>query len=325
MDYGAEQRFRTGALSTTFKCDLRCVMCPLHGEEARKRRIHPTLAEAMVKRFLNELPGPQRVTFTGGEPLIDPNIFEYIEYATERGHRVSLLTNGQHLSPQTIDRLLDMGVEGFHISVDSIDHERFAAIRIHGNLQVILDAIDYLHTKRAAYPRLHVVVNVVLFEGESFEQKSSEYAAFWAGKADRIHFMVEHHMGSNQASTFFEPVERVPCDLFVRLSPNGKMTPCCSVVSSRGNDPVEWLPAIHETTPQEAFDGFVDMYRDPESPLRQVCKSCTQWKRFARDENGNTPYRATLHYDRRSGSYSLAPPRRRRKPSLLGALRAKHA
>jgi len=72
-------------------------------------------------------------------------------HATERGATVVVGTNGTLLSDERIARLMEAGVQGVAVSVESLRvayHDRFR--RGHGSLQATLDAVERLARENRA-------------------------------------------------------------------------------------------------------------------------------------------------------------------------------
>ncbi|BBB92086.1 MAG TPA: radical SAM protein [Methylomusa anaerophila] len=59
------------------------------------------------------------ISFTGGEPLLNPDIYEIIKYASAKGFFTRTGTNGAVLNYKTIRKLKDSGVRNVWISIDS--------------------------------------------------------------------------------------------------------------------------------------------------------------------------------------------------------------
>src|SRR3712207_7006949 len=58
-----------------------------------------------------------KLTLQGlGEPLLAPDFFEMVEYATARGIRTGFNTNGTFLTRQAAERLVRAGVDWLHVS-----------------------------------------------------------------------------------------------------------------------------------------------------------------------------------------------------------------
>lgn len=102
----------------TGACNLKCVHCyndsgTCAGDE---------LSTAEAKKVLDSLAdfGVPSVLFSGGEPLMRPDLFELIEYATGRGLRAVISTNGTLIKPDKAEKIKKSGVSYVGISLDGI-------------------------------------------------------------------------------------------------------------------------------------------------------------------------------------------------------------
>lgn len=273
-----------GGVTSTEVCNITCVMCHFNGPWAPRKQGVLTVDE--VKTYLEQIPrGP--VWFAGtGEFFMDPNALTHLRNAVALGHQPCILTNGLLLTPALMDEILDLGVRSFHISVDEIAPEKYRKIRIGGDLQIILDSCAYLRARKTKYPDLHVGINVTLFRKTFLRQQ--EFIDYWRGKVDQVNFNAEYYDIFKFRNTFFEAEQRCDCHLKVYLLPTGQMAPCCAMTVYQHHHQVDWLPHIRDTTPEEALRRFHEMYRDPSSPLGQLCKGCDWWIMWARDAEGKT-------------------------------------
>ncbi|MHC5037948.1 MAG: radical SAM protein [Planctomycetota bacterium] len=67
--------------------------------------------------------GANLVSLSGGEPLLRPDWFEIVDFLTERGTGVNLITNGSLMDESAIERLLPHKVSIFEIPLLSADRE----------------------------------------------------------------------------------------------------------------------------------------------------------------------------------------------------------
>jgi radical SAM protein with 4Fe4S-binding SPASM domain len=108
----------------TLACNLRCAHCGSSAGEARGREL--TLAEA--QNICDQLPDllVQEVDFTGGEPLLSPNLTKIGARLQKLGIPFKLITNGDLLSPELIWQLQEAGLSGLGISLDGLPptHDR---------------------------------------------------------------------------------------------------------------------------------------------------------------------------------------------------------
>src|SRR3712207_707633 len=71
------------------------------------------------KAIVDELPGREKVTLQGlGEPLLAPDLFQMIEYASARGVRMGFNTNATLLNATRSERLIRAGLDWLHVSLD---------------------------------------------------------------------------------------------------------------------------------------------------------------------------------------------------------------
>ncbi len=289
--------FEVGSIGITSRCNLRCIMCPSHGlaSNSRKHQFRDANPE-FVKKFIRELPSQHVLTFAGGEPLLVAELCDYIKLSVKLGHKPTILTNGQLLTRETIDRLFDEGLWRIKISIDAITPDEYRQIRVGGELSTILDALDYINTyKRSEYPDLRIFVNTVILNQHPIEERIAEFEAFFENKIDVIHFQLEHSEGLHLNRTHFKPPsERQDCTIRVKLHGiTGKMVPCCALGTALPwlKYDMNWLPNIQENTPMEAFELFVKLYRDPNSTFYKICQSCDRWIGFVKNEQGDSPWR----------------------------------
>lgn len=112
----------------TKRCNLRCEHCYLDAAELEGLD-ETTTAEA--KGFIDEIAGLNRdsmLILTGGEPLLRPDLPELAGYASGLGLTVVVGTNGTLLDDAVVATLIEKGVKGVGVSLDSVDsgyHDRF--------------------------------------------------------------------------------------------------------------------------------------------------------------------------------------------------------
>ncbi|MHC4566996.1 MAG: radical SAM protein [Planctomycetota bacterium] len=102
----------------TRACNLKCVHC--YNDSSTRANDEVSTDEA--KKVLDGLVefGVPSVLFSGGEPLMRPDLFELIEYASGRGLRTVISTNGTLIKADMAKKLKDYGVSYVGISLDGI-------------------------------------------------------------------------------------------------------------------------------------------------------------------------------------------------------------
>ncbi len=94
-------------------CNLVCGHCFV---ELSGRRMTTDTFEAVLEGAVRL--GAVEMSFNGGEPLLHPNILNFIERARDAGLRVVLYTNGTRVKPEIADRLAAAQLAKVAISLD---------------------------------------------------------------------------------------------------------------------------------------------------------------------------------------------------------------
>jgi radical SAM protein with 4Fe4S-binding SPASM domain len=111
-------------------CNLRCIHCRATATELSSPLDLPTTKALNLLEQVSQYALPILV-LSGGEPLFRADIFQLARYATERGLRVALATNGTLVSKEVARKIVDSGVRRVSISLDGANaatHDAFRGI-----------------------------------------------------------------------------------------------------------------------------------------------------------------------------------------------------
>jgi MoaA/NifB/PqqE/SkfB family radical SAM enzyme len=100
----------------TRRCNIDCGYCNEYDKVS-----DPVPAETLKKRIakLADL-GTSVVAFSGGEPMLHPDLDDLIRYIRSLGMMAGLITNGYFLVPKRILELNDAGLDFLQISIDNV-------------------------------------------------------------------------------------------------------------------------------------------------------------------------------------------------------------
>lgn len=103
----------------TRRCNLKCIYCYSNSTD-KKDSGELTTREA--KEFIGDLAEFKVpvIIFSGGEPLLRPDLFALIKTAKSEGIRVVISTNGTLITEEMSREMRDIGVDYIGISVDGI-------------------------------------------------------------------------------------------------------------------------------------------------------------------------------------------------------------
>ena len=111
-------------------CNLRCIHCRATATELMSPNDLPTKKALDIISQIADFGNPILV-LSGGEPLYRADIFELAEYATSRGLRTALATNGTLVTKDVAQKIKKAGIKRVSISLDGSDaitHDTFRGI-----------------------------------------------------------------------------------------------------------------------------------------------------------------------------------------------------
>ena len=111
----------------TKMCNLRCPHCYLDAGKKAENELTTTECFALIDEM--KALGTEMLILTGGEPLLRKDIYDIAKYASERGIWVVMGTNGVLITDKVVQRIVECGVKGVGISIDSIDPEKHNGFR----------------------------------------------------------------------------------------------------------------------------------------------------------------------------------------------------
>lgn len=106
--------------AVTRKCNLKCKHCY---SEATEEAAPDELSTEETKRLLDEIVewGIKLLIFDGGEPLCRDDFFDIAKYASTKGLRVAIGSNGTLIDKDVAERLKSSGIMAVQISIDGAD------------------------------------------------------------------------------------------------------------------------------------------------------------------------------------------------------------
>lgn len=116
-----EPPYRKALIQITEQCDLHCVHCFVSSDEKGasipvndfRDAIIPNLHKCRVSR----------ITLTGGEPLVHPDLIEIVRLCVDNKFTVGICTNGYSLNLEIIKEISAIGNTHFNVSLDGFKPE----------------------------------------------------------------------------------------------------------------------------------------------------------------------------------------------------------
>ncbi|MBP2241141.1 radical SAM protein [Cytobacillus eiseniae] len=130
----------------TRACQLKCLHCRAEAQYKRDpRELSFEEGKTLIDQIY-EMNNPMLV-FTGGDPLMRPDVFDIAEYAVKKGVRVSMTPSATpNVTKEAIEKAKNVGLSRWAFSLDGPtaeihDHFRGTA----GSFDLTMERIKYLH------------------------------------------------------------------------------------------------------------------------------------------------------------------------------------
>jgi MoaA/NifB/PqqE/SkfB family radical SAM enzyme len=137
----------------TRRCNLACGYCNEYDDFSPPVPTKDLLARVVHLARLKTA----SITFTGGEPLLHPELDRVIARIRRTGAIAGMITNGYLLMPERIERLNKAGLDHLQISIDNVQPDEISK----KSLKVLDKKLEFL----SEYADFHVNINSVVGGG----------------------------------------------------------------------------------------------------------------------------------------------------------------
>lgn len=135
----------------TAKCQQDCVHCYMRDEPSYESELENELPYGDCLRVLNDFLDTTKaweargsIHFTGGDPLLKPEILSLVDYATKSGLSVGILGNPNLLTPEAARRFKEIGLVRYQVSIDGMKKTHDELRGREGLFQETVEAIRLL-------------------------------------------------------------------------------------------------------------------------------------------------------------------------------------
>ena len=230
-------------VETTAKCNLYCPMCPRETHPQPKEDMTDAIFDALVKGAART--GEHMMLIGLGEPLLDPKIFDRIEYCERHGISTLLSTNGVLLDEAAAEKLLASPLAHITLSFDGASKESFELYRKGAKFERVRDNfVRFSKLKHEKKAGVQIVVQMVRMQNNAGEV--DEFRRFWSAVpgVDQVRIK-EDETNVLQPEAARTAVESRPCHYLWRgpvyVKHDGRVFPCCQSYMLDG-EPIGRLP-----------------------------------------------------------------------------------
>lgn len=231
--------------NVTRRCNLRCIHCYSSSRDVEYR---DELTTAEGRALIDDLAdfGAPVILFSGGEPLMRPDLPELVHHAAARGVRAVISTNGTRITEAFAAQYRDIGLSYVGVSLDGLEstHDRFR-----GRAGAFAEAIRGIRICREAgikvgvrftMNRLNVRDIPAIFDLLEAEDipRACFYHLVYAGRGSKLMEEDLSHAGSRAVLDLIMDRTR---DLFEKGSPKEILT-----VDNHADGPYVYLRLLKE-------------------------------------------------------------------------------
>lgn len=127
-------------------CNLRCPLCASGAGTLDRPAGSMPLDD--FKRIIDMLPGSvtELYLWGQGEPFLAADFLDMVAYASGKGYRTNVSTNGHFLGNP--DAVAESGLDRLIVSLDGADAETYNAYRVGGNFNTVTDGVRRLAERK---------------------------------------------------------------------------------------------------------------------------------------------------------------------------------
>lgn len=212
----------------TTACNYKCVFCRSPELKRPVDTMKMPLFSSLLSRIQSETQQYDTMTWAGiGEPLLNPHIEEMTRYATKRGMRVLVVTNGSLLTRDRFKSLQDAGVYSVRVSFHGATRDGYA--RLHGR-DMFDETLANVYAASAERTTCKLLLTWAQVEGVNEDATQT-----WIDLFDRRVDLMEIWRAHNWAGAFkFRKEQDVklrtcgrPDRGPLQVQVDGKLTVCC--------------------------------------------------------------------------------------------------
>ncbi len=296
----------------TSACNLKCPHCYLDAGQKRKHEL--TTEECFDLIGQMSALGTEMLVLTGGEPLLRKDIFSIAQYASRKGIMVVMGTNGVLIDEALVITLKESGVRGVGISLDSLDSKKHDSFRgmpgcwqrtVDGMRNCVRLGLPVILQTTVTEWNLEEIPDLIRFASEESAQAFNLYYLVCTGRGemltditpqqyeDSLAYLIEvqadysnmmvrakcaphvNRIAHQRGLPFFSSAGCPAGTSYLRISPEGDVTPCPYLPLVTGNIGKESLKLIWEES--DLFNELRELQlkgRCGTCEFRELCIGC---------------------------------------------------
>lgn len=230
------------------RCNLHCVACrqsptKIFDQNPQGRGCDVPIGDISADLFRNIIDDVgdrimMAVLYVNGEPLLRSDLFELINYATQKNVATMISTNGLLLTEKRAAKLLESGIDLIKIAVSGYTQEVYSKNHRGGDVEIIkanVATLSKLHYAQKSSAIL--MLDYIVFEHNLHE------ADMWKDYSEKLGYIFNLRTGISQGQESVKEVNAALapayglCDWLWKIATinwDGTVFPCCEFATWKG-------------------------------------------------------------------------------------------
>jgi radical SAM protein with 4Fe4S-binding SPASM domain len=162
-------------IEPTNKCNLNCLECPSGNNSSTRPKGFIDIN--LYQKIIDEVKGFvfYHMIYLQGEPLLHPNLFEFIRYADQNKIYTCTSTNGHFLTEENCEKIIESGLKKLIISVDGVTQESYSKYRVGGDLEKVKQGIQTLAELKQKFSSRYPIISLQFLVFRHNEHEIDEF------------------------------------------------------------------------------------------------------------------------------------------------------
>lgn len=263
-------------IESSSRCQLRCPMCT---QNLMDESLRGDMDFGLYQKIIDEAAkkGVYSIKLSWrGEPLLNKNIWEMVEYAKKEGIKdVAFLSNGEKLKEGDLERMINSGLDWVSFSIDGLGdiYEKIRAPARFEEISRKLELLKRLKDKKSTAKPLVRVQSIF----SAIRDDPQEYFDYWKERADRVNFISDDSRAEKERNFQQDPTYVCPSPWQrMVISYDGNVMPCvCDYFlgNSVGN---VMNQSLYDIWHSSEFKKIRDLQKNRSRLEMESCRKCCQ-------------------------------------------------
>lgn len=264
-------------IEVTNKCMLNCIKCPRNIMDRAVGQMSLELFKSIIDQSYPYIYFSWLHLF--GDPILNPKLPDMIRYASEKGIKCGISTNGIALNEKVAKEISLAGTDTIIISIDALSEKTYSKIRKGGNFKKVIENTE----KFLILPERRLIKNTIIqmIDMEVNHEEVDKFIDRWQGPDRIVNIKTEDSWaGCYKINKKTPNVKRFPCKkLWERLTIDweGNISICCrdyKMKMNLGNVKEDSLKKIWNGNKMRKYRRSMVMNNFEDISL---CRNCDEW------------------------------------------------